>query len=72
MKPLTLEWIDKAEGDFATASREWRVRKSISIALVRQILAKPLLKVLIDKTSNSLFKAGINARDSHALCFFNI
>jgi HEPN domain-containing protein len=27
MNPLTLEWIDKAEGDFATASREMRVRK---------------------------------------------
>jgi len=28
MKPLTREWIDKAEGDFATASREIRARKS--------------------------------------------
>jgi HEPN domain-containing protein len=28
MKPLTLEWIDKAEGDFATSSRELRARKS--------------------------------------------
>lgn len=28
MKPLTLEWIEKAEGDFATASRELRARKS--------------------------------------------
>jgi HEPN domain-containing protein len=28
MKPLTRECIDKAEGDFATASRELRVRKS--------------------------------------------
>lgn len=27
MNPLTFEWIDKAEGDFATASREMRVRK---------------------------------------------
>ncbi len=27
MNPLTLEWIEKAEGDFATASREMRVRK---------------------------------------------
>ena len=24
MKPLTLEWIDKAEGDFATMEREAR------------------------------------------------
>ena len=28
MKPLTREWVAKAEGDFATASREIRVRKS--------------------------------------------
>jgi HEPN domain-containing protein len=27
MKPLTREWIEKAEGDFATASREMRARK---------------------------------------------
>jgi len=27
MKPLTREWIDKAEGDFATAQRELRARK---------------------------------------------
>ena len=24
MKPLTREWVNKAEGDFATASREMR------------------------------------------------
>jgi HEPN domain-containing protein len=28
MNALTLEWIDKAEGDFRTATRERRVRKS--------------------------------------------
>lgn len=28
MQPLTLEWVVKAEGDFATASREYRVRKA--------------------------------------------
>lgn len=27
MNPLTLEWIEKAEGDFLTAGRELRVRK---------------------------------------------
>jgi HEPN domain-containing protein len=27
MQPLTLEWIEKAEGDFATAQREVRARK---------------------------------------------
>jgi hypothetical protein len=28
MNPLTLEWVDKAEGDFATAEREWLVREN--------------------------------------------
>jgi HEPN domain-containing protein len=28
MKPLTEEWVQKAEGDFATAQREVRARKS--------------------------------------------
>jgi HEPN domain-containing protein len=28
MKPLTLEWIEKAEGDFGSAQREFRARKS--------------------------------------------
>jgi len=27
MKPLTHEWIAKAEGDYRTAGREWRVRR---------------------------------------------
>lgn len=28
MKPLTREWVEKAEGDFATARRELRARRS--------------------------------------------
>ncbi|MSQ53295.1 MAG: HEPN domain-containing protein [Betaproteobacteria bacterium] len=28
MKPLTREWVDKAEGDYATATREMRARRS--------------------------------------------
>lgn len=28
MKPLTREWVEKAEGDWATASREMRARKA--------------------------------------------
>jgi len=27
MKPTTLEWIDKAEGDFSTAQASYRQRK---------------------------------------------
>ena len=28
MNPITQEWIDKAEGDWATANREYRARKN--------------------------------------------
>jgi HEPN domain-containing protein len=28
MKPVVAEWVEKAEGDFATAGRELRARKS--------------------------------------------
>lgn len=28
MNPITIEWIDKAEGDYNTAQRELRARKS--------------------------------------------
>jgi HEPN domain-containing protein len=28
MKPLTREWVEKAEGDYATAQRELRARKA--------------------------------------------
>jgi HEPN domain-containing protein len=28
MKPITLEWLSKAEGDFISAGREYRARKS--------------------------------------------
>jgi len=29
MKPLTSEWVEKAEDDFATAGREIRVRENV-------------------------------------------
>jgi len=28
MSPLVVEWVTKAEGDLASASREWRARKA--------------------------------------------
>ena len=28
MNPLTLEWVEKAEGDLITARREYHARKS--------------------------------------------
>ncbi|MEK7727704.1 MAG: HEPN domain-containing protein [candidate division KSB1 bacterium] len=30
MKPMTLEWVTKAEGDFAVMERESRVRKNLN------------------------------------------
>ena len=36
MKPITEEWVNKAEGDFATAQREIQVEnKPLSIRLSR-------------------------------------
>jgi predicted nucleotidyltransferase len=35
MKPLTHEWVEKAEGDFITAAREYRARKSPNYDAVR-------------------------------------
>jgi HEPN domain-containing protein len=52
MKPLTCEWIDKAEGDFATASREIRVRRSPNYDAVcfhAQQCAEKYLKALLQE-----------------------
>ena len=48
--PLTLEWIDKAEGDFATARRELRVRVSTNYDAVcfhSQQSAEKYMKALL-------------------------
>ena len=50
MKPLTSEWIEKAEGDFATAKREIRVRKAPNFDAVcfhAQQCAEKYLKALL-------------------------
>ena len=52
MKPLTREWIDKAEGDFATALREIRVRKSPNYDAVcfhAQQCAEKYLKAMLQE-----------------------
>lgn len=52
MKPLTREWIEKAEGDFATASREIRVRKVPNYDAVcfhAQQCAEKYLKALLQE-----------------------
>ncbi len=55
MKLLTREWIDKAEGDFATASREIRVRKSPNYDAVcfhAQQCAEKYLKALLQESES--------------------
>jgi HEPN domain-containing protein len=52
MKPLTGEWVEKAEGDFATASREIRVRKAPNFDAVcfhAQQCAEKYLKALLQE-----------------------
>jgi HEPN domain-containing protein len=52
MKPLTSEWVEKAEGDFATASREIRARKSPNFDAVcfhAQQCAEKYLKALLQE-----------------------
>ena len=52
MNPLVHEWIEKAEADFATASREARVRKSPNYDAVcfhAQQCAEKYLKGLLQK-----------------------
>jgi HEPN domain-containing protein len=52
MKPLTSEWVEKAEGDFATAKREIRVRKTPNFDAVcfhAQQCAEKYLKALLQE-----------------------
>ena len=54
MNPLTHEWIEKAEADFATASREARVRQSPNYDAVcfhAQQCAEKYLKGLLQKAN---------------------
>jgi HEPN domain-containing protein len=52
MQPLTTEWINKAEGDLATAQRELRARKSTNYDAVcfhAQQCAEKYLKALLQE-----------------------
>lgn len=65
MKPLTREWIEKAEADFATARRECRVRKHPNYDAVcfhcQQCVEKYLKarlqedRIVFSKTHNLMF-----------------
>jgi HEPN domain-containing protein len=53
MKPLTREWVSKAEGDFATASREMRVRRAFNpeaVCFHAQQCAEKYLKALLQES----------------------
>lgn len=59
MNPLTREWIDKAEGDFATTGREIRVRKLPNYDAVcyhAQQCAEKYLKALLQEANVPLGK----------------
>ena len=59
MNPLTREWVQKAEGDFATACREVRVRKAPNYDAVcfhAQQCAEKYLKAALQEASTPFGK----------------
>jgi HEPN domain-containing protein len=57
MNPLTLEWVDKAEGDLLTARREYRVRKSPNYDAVcfhTQQAAEKYMKAFLQENGMSI------------------
>jgi len=59
MKPLTREWIKKADGDFAIAGRELRVRKSPvydAVCFHAQQCAEKYLKALLQENERHIPK----------------
>ena len=59
MNPLTREWIEKAEGDFATAGRELRARKNPNYEAAcfhAQQCAEKYLKAILQEQSITLLR----------------
>jgi len=59
MKPATAEWVAKAEGDFVTAGRELRARKSPNYDAVcfhAQQCAEKYLKAVLQKNDKRIPK----------------
>ena len=59
MKPTTAEWVTKAEGDFLTAGRELRARKSPNYDAVcfhAQQCAEKYLKAMLQENERSIPK----------------
>ena len=70
MNPLTLEWVEKAEGDFSTAKRELRVRKAPNFDAVcfhAQQMAEKYLKAVLQDHANPIPKTHSLA-DLMAVC----
>jgi HEPN domain-containing protein len=70
MNPLTLEWVEKAEGDFNTAIRELRARKAPNFDAVcfhAQQMAEKYLKAVLQKHANPIPKTHSLA-DLMAVC----
>jgi HEPN domain-containing protein len=70
MNPLTLEWVTKAEGDFSTAGRELRVRKSPNLDTVcfhSQQVAEKYLKAFLQENGQPIPKTHV-LLDLLALC----
>ena len=70
MNPLTLEWINKAEGDFFTAQREIRVRKYPNydgVCFNCQQVAEKYLKAFLQENRQPISKTHI-LMDLLALC----
>ncbi|HEX7434535.1 MAG TPA: HEPN domain-containing protein [Anaerolineaceae bacterium] len=70
MNPLTLEWVEKAEGDFATAGRELIARRSPNYDAVcfhAQQVAEKYLKAFLQENGFAIPKTQI-LLDLLALC----
>ena len=70
MNPLTFEWVEKAEGDFFTAMRELRARKSPNFDAVcfhAQQMAEKYLKAVLQEHANLIPKTHSLA-DLMAVC----
>jgi HEPN domain-containing protein len=70
MNPLTLEWVDKAEGDFITTGRELRARKAPNFDAAcfhAQQMAEKYLKAVLQEHASPIPKTHSLA-DLMALC----
>ncbi len=56
MNPLTLEWVEKAEGDFATAQREIRAKKANfdAVCFHAQQTAEKYLKACLQEAGKEI------------------